>query len=1367
MKKLISALLSLALILGLIPFGALNVSAQQTVPDPNDRQIEFVGGEKPTAAYDDIIISKTIEPVLKDGEAIENYFDITLKLTSPPHPHTHTGDVVLVIDNSGTMADDHTGGHSGYANSRMKDAKAAAVSFVEALSAKDGTHGIGIVTFATNAEKVSDIITNEETILSAIRGSDINDENQGIKANTTDEKNKRLEYTNIEGGLTMAYDMLKTSTAEHKYIILLTDGFPTTYLQRKDGNTYLGYSTHMEDHPKYAELNNDADAFYQWIMSQSNKEGLLYNTRWGVPCLYGTNYSDEGAKRAEAIAQQILADTDNDINLFSIGLDIGSQSVSDYDTERTDSEGRNFSIVDQQYGSSGTPTIEKAGKVNNSFYAGWLSSLAGGPIFSDPEIKKYWDANSPESLEHAYSDIIKILETVQRHIFRHAEVIDPIGDNVEFIGFHTYDGNLTTNTLPGAVDKYTEEILEYGTQSQHTPGQYGENDALFTKGSITTIAGATYTNPNGNGVIQWDPVESGWRWDGTYADNDPKRPNYYMLLKYRVRLKNEADGYVEDNDPTEQNGAEPDTYNETNGKTTFVYYDFNNDKSPEEEFPIPAVEGYLGELEFTKTDADGNALNGAEFTLKHSTSCTVCADAKNNKSITENVTISNKKAVSGMPDSSGNYTDPGKVKFENIPSGHDYTLQETQAPVGYKLDSTTYSVAVNYNTVTVSPAINEGKIPNEKLEPIDVTLQVEKLLDGNLIGNTNKEFKFQLSTTPTFEPENILQTAANDNSGAVKFAPIKFGPDLLDASNNKLADYQVTSQPQDFVFYIREVLDIGADTWHEDILYDENIIKATVKIDVDYANNVYTQTVTYTDYDTPANAVDNFANTSRPGVSLKFSPKKLMDNTVKSGYKFGLYTDLALTTPVLDASGNPIEVFSNSNGLADITLPEITKSGFYTYYLAEIFEVPSSVNEPVHRIVFDPTIYKIEFEVKCPLDNKNPFYIDQSKAIVTAYDRNNTNEPISNPSGIELVYSDHNGVYVYSAKIANELELPFNNLTRQHVSVPLTITKTMDGKAAKVGQFSFVLEDLTEDPYNPKIYNAKNADNGNIIFTTPEDGETVVFPNNDKQYNEPATYHYRIYETDQTNEQIVYDYSVYDVTIDISAPNEIGLASYVANVSVEKSSSLKPGVVTDSWSYTISKHVNPNPDPESNSQFVTRITGTERNALTFANKTRDPASVYFSARKTLNFHKPGEDDIFSFILIDATSGNDIEIMERRNDGYGVDFGTISYNKSGQYTYKVYERSGDDKDVTYDKSLYTIVVDVTVDIRTDKPFAASTTLYKNGNLYTDDPVPTFKNFKYSIPNTGDISHLALYGITAAISGAALIVIVRKKRRNSDQ
>ena len=280
------------------------------------------------------------------------------------------------------------------------------------------------------------------------------------------------------------------------------------------------------------------------------------------PTSYGTSYSDEAAIRARNMAQSIK---NADTTIFSIGVDVGGQTIQQYITQSENANG--YSVVDR----TGT-SYEIGDPRSTESYKNWLSNSIGSGY--------YYDSTNTEGLKAAYDQIFETIKTTIENASKADWVASdpmPVGggeiDAVEFIGLYDKNKIGYHAALSGA----------------NQPGD--ENTASFAADEIT-----------------WDLKQSGYT-----TETGGGTTTYIYTLRYRVRLQNEQIGFIERKEY------------ETNGKTTLKYrvIETVNGKvqvsdQKELEFPIPSVEGYLGELTFLKQDNRGNALAGAEFTLTHS-----------------------------------------------------------------------------------------------------------------------------------------------------------------------------------------------------------------------------------------------------------------------------------------------------------------------------------------------------------------------------------------------------------------------------------------------------------------------------------------------------------------------------------------------------------------------------------------------------------------------------------------------------------------------------------------------------------------------------------------------------------------------------
>lgn len=581
----------------------------QTEQGASQQQVDNPGGTK-SDDEDHVSVSKTIA-----GTDIENVFDITLQVQTTQQIDALITEpdmaVVIVMDISNTMTSNF-GGVTRY-QAAMESAEVFLNSFAENNSL--GISKVGFVAFNSDAHEIfpMSLCTSSQHVSQLINT---------VKTATGDIINREgydgshLRFTNIEAGLLRANDMLNSTTNKNKFIILLTDGFPTTYIS----SGYTGYDTY------------DATIFYDHMLN--------------MKCSFGTSYSNEAAIRARNMATSVKA---TGTKIFSIGVDVAGQSVKKY-SDDSKANHDNFDQTDWRYYSvvdrPNIPLEELEIGYTEGAYKAWLQNSIGSGY--------YYDSTNQASLTDAFTDIFdQIKQTVSSGSEADWVAADPIPhskipDAIEYIGMYDKSGNLVYNKLTG----------------KHELG--AENTATFDSDAYK---------------INWDLKASGYVMVGDW---------YTYTLKYRVRLQNETEEFVENQ------------IYETNDTTTLTYrvtQKVNDQTIKFQEktinFPIPSVHGFLAELEFTKKDTRGNVLQGAEFTLTHDTAtCGYCrGDGSTSVAVTEVV------ASSG--------TD-GIVKFTNIPSGHTYTLSETKVPTGYTSNGHTYTVTVAYDNVTVTEKDSNG-----------------------------------------------------------------------------------------------------------------------------------------------------------------------------------------------------------------------------------------------------------------------------------------------------------------------------------------------------------------------------------------------------------------------------------------------------------------------------------------------------------------------------------------------------------------------------------------------------------------------------------------------------------------------------------
>ena len=141
-------------------------------------------------------------------------------------------DIVLVLDQSGSMAYDFSGNSSSYANSRQKAMKDAVVNFIDSVHeqySENADHRISIVTFGTNA---SDLIG--WTYVDDSGASTLTSSVNGLPQSPSGATNVAAGMGRAQHLVTDEYNYTGDNTTRQKVVVVFTDGVPT---KESDFNT--------------------------------------------------------------------------------------------------------------------------------------------------------------------------------------------------------------------------------------------------------------------------------------------------------------------------------------------------------------------------------------------------------------------------------------------------------------------------------------------------------------------------------------------------------------------------------------------------------------------------------------------------------------------------------------------------------------------------------------------------------------------------------------------------------------------------------------------------------------------------------------------------------------------------------------------------------------------------------------------------------------------------------------------------------------------------------------------------------------------------------------------------------------------------
>ena len=326
--------------------------------------------------------------------------------------------VVVVMDVSNTMTYAFGSTTRAEVGSRKYDAAMeSAATFIDSFAANaSDSSRIGYVAFNTDAHQIMQLRSCSA------------DDADIVKKQIQTETNKVLEL--IEAGLKMADDMLAGAPAqiEDRYIIFLSDGFPTTYIE----NNYKGYDPYCTS-------------------GEPGSDGVFYDSITKKYCHYGTSYSDEAAIRSRRAAESIKA---KGTKIFSIGIDIGGQTIEKFVNQTI---GKSFSVVDRR-----SESYEIGDAASAQSYKAWLKNSIGSGF--------YYDSINSEDLKNAYAQIFTEMKQAKSEIYQACTVTDPMPiapeGNIEFIGFYDKDANLRKEALQGTHADAAENTARYDIQDK-------------------------------------------------------------------------------------------------------------------------------------------------------------------------------------------------------------------------------------------------------------------------------------------------------------------------------------------------------------------------------------------------------------------------------------------------------------------------------------------------------------------------------------------------------------------------------------------------------------------------------------------------------------------------------------------------------------------------------------------------------------------------------------------------------------------------------------------------------------------------------------------------------------------------------------
>ena len=233
MKKIYKSFLFCLIILSIVFSLASNVFASENNNSSGITTLEIAEDNICNIELDDLA---QFEKKITEFNQSKKTATLTLSLTNLKELEESKKDVEIffVIDNSASMTADYIDSIT-----RKQAVINSANTLVDKLFAENDKVNIGVVGFSSLDSAKGEI---EGTINDATLGQSLSNSITDVKNAISNLSNLEVgPRTNIEAGITIAYDNFSSKENVQRYIILLTDGVPNN---TTDG-TFLEYSDHV------------------------------------------------------------------------------------------------------------------------------------------------------------------------------------------------------------------------------------------------------------------------------------------------------------------------------------------------------------------------------------------------------------------------------------------------------------------------------------------------------------------------------------------------------------------------------------------------------------------------------------------------------------------------------------------------------------------------------------------------------------------------------------------------------------------------------------------------------------------------------------------------------------------------------------------------------------------------------------------------------------------------------------------------------------------------------------------------------------------------------------------------------------------
>ncbi len=637
----------------------------------------------------------------KMGTPTENYAEWEVELTVEGKNVQRTSDIVLVFDRSNSMLE----------GNRLRKAKDAAIEFVEEILIEGSPARMSLVSFGLSHTLETNFVTHEQkqSIINRI---------EAIQPSSR-EYPEADGGTNIQAGLHQAYLLLQGSNADLKTIVLLSDGEPTASFRARNATSY-GWPN-----GKYTALLSNFN--YNQQVGTGHTYELTECSRWDPFCSNPEQYSVNGhTVRTHGIATLSEAKhvMDSGIDLYSVGLEVGSNANAQYVLEHSQNSGYYsggsddmstiFDEIAAHIANAGTDAVvtdplgEMFNLVEDGSYAGAHVEASHGTVTWNAETETFTWEIGPIREGETYTLTYKV--TIDWEKDPEGDVFYPLNQTTP-LNYKDHEGHPQVKQFPipeGKIEDGRIVTIGYRVNLNEEPVD-ADGNVVDSIAEAETFYVTTFTENGTEKLPFWNSYHIYPEAVSDYTllvgdhpkvvDISPTHPFSHVYFGY-VKTSELTGGTVTatyvntDGEQIAQQevftgfiGESYETEQKEIAGYTFVEIDPTGAEKTgtfkiEEQEVIYIYEKNLGSVHITKVDPSSETtLAGAQFEIQ---------------------------STDGEVIATGETNDEGQLIFADLDWG-TYTIVETKAPTGYRLLEQPLEIVINADEQMIELTIENTK----------------------------------------------------------------------------------------------------------------------------------------------------------------------------------------------------------------------------------------------------------------------------------------------------------------------------------------------------------------------------------------------------------------------------------------------------------------------------------------------------------------------------------------------------------------------------------------------------------------------------------------------------------------------------------